>query len=190
MPTIINLKKTKLSFGEKEYIFDIIQDQIIKHRELSKLELLSGEITKSRHEWNIGHDQIMKFTPENITTLKDNEVFVFGSNYAGRHGAGAARLAWQKFGAKMGVGMGMSGQTYGIATKDRNIQTLPLHKISVQVDKFIRFSLAHPELEFLVTQIGCGLAGYSVKDIAPMFKGTLPPNVVIPQVFYEYNLKA
>jgi hypothetical protein len=129
----------------------------------------------------------MKFTPEKITSLQPNQIFVFGSNYAGRHGAGAARLAWQKFGAKMGVGIGLMGQSYGIATKDRNIQTLPLSKISVQVDKFIRFSATHTGLEFLVTQIGCGLAGYSVKEIAPMFKGTLPSNIILPQAFYEYN---
>jgi hypothetical protein len=129
----------------------------------------------------------MKFTPDDITSLEPNQVFVFGSNYAGRHGAGAARLAWQKFGAKMGTGMGLMGQSYGIATKDRNIQTLPLHKISVQVDKFIRFATAHPELEFLMTMIGCGLAGLKVSEIAPMFKGTLPSNVILPKAFYEYN---
>jgi hypothetical protein len=131
----------------------------------------------------------MKFTPEIIRFLEPNQIFVFGSNYAGRHGAGAAKLAWAKFGAKMGVGMGLTGQTYAIATKDRRIRTLPLPKISVQVDRFIRFAKTHPEFEFLVTKIGCGLAGLNVSDIAPMFKGDLPSNVVLPQDFYDYNQK-
>ena len=131
----------------------------------------------------------MKFTPDMIDKLEANQVFVFGSNYAGRHGAGAAKLAWRKFGAVWGKGMGLMGQSYGIATKDRNIETLPLHAISVQVDKFIRFAASHPELEFLVTALGTGLAGYSVKDIAPMFNGNLPSNISLPKSFVDYLSK-
>lgn len=131
----------------------------------------------------------MKFTPEMVNTLEPNQIFVFGSNYAGHHGAGAARLAWKKFGAIWGQGMGLMGQSYGIATKGWKIETLPLYKVETQVAKFVRFSLSHPELEFLVTKIGCGLAGWNTKDIAPMFDGKLPQNVILPQDFYEFNTK-
>lgn len=124
----------------------------------------------------------MKNTPENITELKPNEVFVFGSNLAGRHGAGAALLALKKFGAISGQGYGLMGQSYGIATKNERIQTLPLDRIQVQVNKFLRFAENNPEKIFLVTQIGCGLAGYSPKDIAPLFKD-VPNNVTLPESF-------
>lgn len=126
----------------------------------------------------------MKYTPENITKLEPNEIFVFGSNLAGRHGAGAALLALKKFGAISGQGFGLMGQSFGIATKDERIQTLPLDRIQVQVNKFLRFAENNPEKTFLVTQIGCGLAGYSPRDIAPLFKG-VPSNVVLPENFSE-----
>ncbi len=124
----------------------------------------------------------MKNTPENITKLESNEIFVFGSNLAGRHGAGAALLALKKFGAISGQGYGLMGQSYGIATKDERIQTLSLDRIQVQVNKFLRFAENNSEKTFLVTQIGCGLAGYSPKDIAPLFKG-FSSNVILPESF-------
>lgn len=126
----------------------------------------------------------MKNTPENITKLESDEIFVFGSNLAGRHGAGAALLALKKFGAISGQGYGLMGQSYGIATKDERIQTLPLDRIQVQVNKFLRFAENNSEKTFLVTQIGCGLAGYSPKDIAPLFKG-VPSNVILPESFSQ-----
>lgn len=126
----------------------------------------------------------MKNTPENITKLEPDEIFVFGSNLAGRHGAGAALLALKKFGAISGQGYGLMGRSYGIATKDERIQTLPLDRIQVQVNKFLRFAENNPEKTFLVTQVGCGLAGYSPKDIAPLFDG-VPSNVVLPESFSQ-----
>jgi hypothetical protein len=120
-------------------------------------------------------------TPEHITELKPNEIFVFGSNRAGRHGRGAAKDAL-KFGAKHGVGEGICGKTYGIATKDRDLNVLSLREIEINVARFIRTAKAWPGLTFLVTPIGCGLAGYSPKDIAPMFVGA-PANVVLPASF-------
>lgn len=96
-------------------------------------------------------------------------IFVFGSNEAGIHGAGAARFALEKKGAVWGQGYGLHGQSFAIPTKDRSIQTLPLKAIRQYVDAFIRFSQAHPEMKFQVTAIGCGLAGYEHKDIAPLF---------------------
>ena len=124
----------------------------------------------------------MNIAPEVITSLAENEIFVFGSNYAGRHGKGAALTALRKFGACNGQGMGLMGQSYGIATKGWNLEVLPLSKIDVQVKRFLRFAIAHPELKFMVTQIGCGLAGYKPSDIAPMFRGA-PENVHLPQAF-------
>ena len=123
-----------------------------------------------------------KITPERITELAPNEVFVFGSNYAGRHGRGAALLAKRKFGARTGQGAGMMGQSYGIATKDRRLGVLPLVKIQAQVNRFLRYAEARPALTFMVTQIGCGLAGYKPKHIAPFFKDA-PANVALPLSF-------
>jgi len=129
----------------------------------------------------------MKYTPENITHLEPNQIFVYGANSAGIHGAGAAKLAL-KWGAKM-YEYGLNGQTYGIPTKDRQIYTLPLDKIRVHVDDFLAFAFSHQEYEFLVTKIGCGLALYKPKDIAPLFKiiktGVFE-NVILPEEFYKY----
>jgi hypothetical protein len=126
-------------------------------------------------------------TPENIQTLQPNEVFVFGSNYAGRHGKGAALTALRKFGARNGQGMGLMGQSYGIATKGWRLDVLPLPEIGVQVERFLRFARAHPELKFFVTEIGCGLAGYRPKDIAPLFGSDIPENIILPETF-QHNI--
>lgn len=129
----------------------------------------------------------MKYTPENITHLEPNQIFTYGANAAGIHGAGAAKLAL-RWGAKMGQ-YGLVGQTYGIPTKDHNIRTLPLDKIQVHVDTFLAVAFSHPEYEFLLTKIGCGLALYQPKDIAPLFKiiktGVFE-NVILPEEFYQY----
>ena len=129
----------------------------------------------------------MKYTPENITNLEPNQIFVYGANEAYIHGAGAARLA-MRWGAKYGAD-GLVGQTYGIPTKDRQIYTLPLDKIQLHVNVFLSFAFSHQEYEFLVTKIGCGLALYRPKDIAPLFKiiktGVFE-NVILPEEFYRY----
>ncbi len=130
----------------------------------------------------------MKITPANITELKENEIFCFGSNFAGRHGKGAALIALRKFGAKYGQGTGLMGQSYGIATKDKNLKVLSLDKIAVQINKFIRFAIARVDLEFLITEIGCGLAGYKPKDIAPIFfNSELPNNISLPESFWKFK---
>jgi hypothetical protein len=129
----------------------------------------------------------MKYTPENITHLEPNQIFVYGANEKGVHGAGAAKLAL-RWGAKMGQ-YELVGQTYGIPTKDKKIQTLPLDKIQVHVDTFLATAFSHTEYEFLVSKIGCGLAGYRPEDIAPLFKiiktGVFE-NVILPEEFYKY----
>jgi hypothetical protein len=109
-------------------------------------------------------------------------VFVFGSNLAGRHGKGAALYARQHHGAIYGQGEGLQGNSYGIPTKDASIRTLPLEAIAEHVMRFKAFAAEHPEKRFQVTAIGCGLAGYTAAQIAPLFCGT-PSNSVLPQEF-------
>ena len=109
-----------------------------------------------------------------------NTVFVFGSNLAGRHGAGAARDARLEWEAKTGVGVGRTGWAYAIPTKDEKVRTLPLERIKPYVEEFMRYATEHPELKFLVTRIGCGLAGYVDAQIAPMF-ASAPQNCDLPQ---------
>ena len=116
------------------------------------------------------------FTPE----MNDGKsIFVFGSNLAGRHGAGAAKEALLHWGAIHGQGEGPQGQSYALPTKDADIQTLPLKEIRKYVGQFAAFVNAHPELTFLITKIGCGLAGYKEEQIEPLFEGA-PDNCVLP----------
>jgi hypothetical protein len=113
------------------------------------------------------------------TTPLDESIFVFGSNLAGIHGAGAAKVALRLFGAKYGIGEGLVGRSYAIPTKDEEIMTLPLEEISKSVTRFSDFARSNPEMKFWVTKIGCGLAGYNDEQIAPMFKGA-PSNCNMP----------
>ena len=116
-------------------------------------------------------------TPERITSLEPNEIFVFGSNLQGMHGGGAAYTAYRKFGAIMGQGVGLQGQSYGIPTMQGGVET-----IRPYVDEFIAFAKAHPELTFLVTRIGCGIAGFRNEEIAPLFeKAHTVENIVLPE---------
>lgn len=126
----------------------------------------------------------IRFTPTKITHLEDGEIFVFGSNESGIHGAGAAKLAYQKFGAIWKQGVGLQGNCYAIPTKDYSIKTLDLNEISDYVKQFLIFAESREDLTFLVTEIGCGLAGYHAKDIAPFFKN-VPLNVVLPESFIK-----
>jgi hypothetical protein len=109
-------------------------------------------------------------------------IFVFGSNLAGIHGAGAAKFAVQHHGAIYGVGKGIQGSSYGIPTKDEKIDTLPLPRIKEYVDEFIQYAKDNPHLMFNLTAIGCGLAGYKPHHIAPMFADA-PSNVLKPEEF-------
>ena len=134
---------------------------------------------KGRHNLNV--------TPENITELKPGEIFVFGSNYPrGRHGLGAAKLAREKFGAQEGVGLGRTGSCYAIPTKDQWIETLPLEQIAWYIQSFLQYAAEHPELKFLVTAIGCGLASLNPWQIAPLFFAhPIPANVSLPASFWK-----
>ncbi len=99
-------------------------------------------------------------------------VFTFGSNLSGIHGAGAAKYALDNKGAQLGIGQGKRGNSYALPTKNRNIQSMPLKDIAKYVHRFKMFALIHPDLEFQVTQVGCGLAGFTKEQIAPLFKGS------------------
>lgn len=127
----------------------------------------------------------MRFTQDNIEILEAGEIFIFGSNLAGIHGAGAARKALE-FGAVMGKGVGFKGRTYAIPTKDENIRTMPIEAIEPYVKQFINYASKNQHLTFLVSKIGCGLAGYSPEDIAPLFEDALLyPNIVLPEEFFN-----
>lgn len=122
-----------------------------------------------------------KYTPDFITELGPNDIFVFGSNLAGAHAGGAARLANQKFGAIWGQGVGLQGNSYAIPTMQGGIET-----IKPYVDEFIEFAKSHPELTFYVTKIGCGIAGFKEEEIAPLFKTAINiPNIRLPEGFMD-----
>lgn len=106
-------------------------------------------------------------------------IFVFGSNLAGRHGKGAALTALRKYKAVYGIGAGRTGDAYAIPTKGKDLEVLPLHTIMLHAGLFLRYARDNPELTFLVTRIGCGLAGYKDEQIAPMFVNA-PENCFLP----------
>ena len=113
------------------------------------------------------------------------EIFVFGSNLSGIHGAGAAKAAFEDYGARWHVGFGPQGNSFAIPTKDWDIETLPLPTITVFVDLFKDYARLNDDFKFRLTAIGCGLAGYAPADIGPMFKG-VTSNVVLPLEFMPY----
>jgi hypothetical protein len=121
------------------------------------------------------------YTPEIISELAEDEVFVFGSNLAGMHGGGAAATAYRCFGAVWGEGLGLYGQSYAIPTMQGGVET-----IKPYVNEFIEFAKSHPELRFFVTKIGCGIAGFSEEEIAPLFAEAIDvKNIILPREFVE-----
>ena len=121
-----------------------------------------------------------------IDTLEKDEMFVFGSNLAGHHMGGAARVANIKFGAEWGVGVGLTGQSYAIPTMQGGVET-----IRPYVDEFIEFANQHQNMKFLVTRIGCGIAGFKDEEIAPLFrKAVSVSNIYLPQKFYDILLES
>ncbi|MBO4581074.1 MAG: hypothetical protein J5701_02135 [Bacteroidales bacterium] len=116
-------------------------------------------------------------TPAYISELQPDEIFVFGSNLQGMHGGGAARVAYRMFGAVMGQGVGLQGQSYAIPTMQGGVET-----IRPYVDEFIAFAKEHKELTFLVTRIGCGIAGFTDDEISPLFsEAHNVENIVLPE---------
>lgn len=142
---------------------------------------------------------VPSYTPENITSLKDYEVFVFGSNTAGRHGAGAAKTAVEKFGAIYGKGVGLQGQSYAIPTldysriesdeKDYSLDKSSLIDIQNHVKDLCDFARKNYNLKFYMTKIGVGLADFSMDEIQRVFLSCdIPVNIVLPKEFeYRYE---
>lgn len=123
----------------------------------------------------------LRYTPENITSLDKDEIFVFGSNLRGLHHGGAARIAHEQFGAIMGQGVGLQGQSYAIPTMQGGVET-----IKPYVDEFIELAREWDQTTFLVTRIGCGIAGFTDEQIAPLFAEALKLyNVVLPKSFVD-----
>ena len=121
------------------------------------------------------------FTPDRIVSLKADEVFVFGSNLQGMHMGGAARLAYERFGAIWGQGVGLQGRSYAIPTMQGGVET-----IAPFVDEFLEFAKLHPELKFLVTRIGCGIAAFTPYEMAPLFARALEQeNILLPKDFVD-----
>ena len=122
-----------------------------------------------------------EYTPDFVTELKPNEIFVFGSNIRGFHGGGAARMANKKFGAEWGVGEGLTGQCYALSTMEGGVDY-----IAGKVQDFLVCAKTHPELKFYVTKIACGIAGFTVAEIGPLFSDAIMlENVILPKEFVE-----
>ncbi len=122
-----------------------------------------------------------EYTPDFITELKPNDIFVFGSNIRGIHGGGAARIANKKFGAEWGVGEGLTGQCYALPTMEGGVDY-----IAEKVQNFLLCAKAHPELKFYVTKIACGIAGFTVAEIGPLFSDAISlDNVILPKEFVD-----
>lgn len=125
-----------------------------------------------------------RVTPSEVRKLREGEVFVFGSNAQGMHGAGAARVAVEKFGARMGKGEGLQGSSYAIPTMEG------LESLKSAVDRFAKYAHGHKELKFFVTAVGCGIAGYTPEQVAPFFYKTAQlPNVYLPVSFWKVILE-
>jgi len=121
-----------------------------------------------------------RITPTTVNVLQDDEIFVFGSNAQGMHAGGAARVALNKFGAEWGNGEGLQGQSYALPTMEG------MESTRAAVERFTECAKAHEELKFFVTAVGCGIAGYTVEEIAPMFKEAAElKNVYLPISFWK-----
>ncbi len=126
------------------------------------------------------NDHSNRITPYKIKSLKENEIFVFGSNKSGMHGGGAAHFAFEQFGAEWGVGEGLTGRCYALPTMEG------IESFRQAVSTFIECAKQHQDLIFLVTAVGCGIAGYTPKEVAPMFKDAVDvPNVYLPKSFWN-----
>lgn len=122
-----------------------------------------------------------RIAPDRISELENYQIFVFGSNLAGNHAGGAAAIAADQFGAIWGQGVGLQGQSYGIPTMHGGID-----EIKPYVDEFIAFAKQNPDLDFLVTRIGCGIAGLTEEEMAPLFaEGAAVENIYLPDTFWE-----
>lgn len=176
-PSAISQKFHQLMRDVVEPYF--VEFYVGEEREVEKT-CLGIEGVKMQNNSNV-LDMKRRVTSECISQLEDDEVFVFGSNKEGMHGGGAAYVAYQYFGAKWGKGVGACGQTYAIPTMQGGVET-----IEPYVDDFLAYAKAHAELKFLVTRIGCGIAGFDDEDIAPLFEKAVElNNVYLPLSFWK-----
>ena len=145
-----------------------------EEREMSREEILERKRQYAKEYYG------PRVSSDRIDHLEENEIFVFGSNASGYHGGGAAAYAMRKFGAIWGQGKGLQGKSYAIPTMEG------IAEMSEAIRRFTSFAAEHPELRFLVTRVGCGVAGYSVSQIAPLFKECVPlENVALPSDFWD-----
>ena len=144
-------------------------------------ERLSGRKADLITDFFAEKEALTRVTPDWIEDLQEGQIFVFGSNESGHHDGGAAKLALEKFGAVYGQGRGLQGRSYAIPTMSGSLEN-----IAREVDEFLQFADCHPEMKFLVTRIGCGIAGWSAEEIAPLFaRGYNLPNIYLPAEFWK-----
>jgi len=198
-PSAISQKYNKLKdriivpYFKKNFDMDLDMPEVMDERAVLRREAAMNESVSPRlgaapgmpapmafedMDYSIVKEEMMqkRTTPEFITELQPNEIFVFGSNLKGMHGGGAAYIAYRKFGAVMGQGVGLQGQSYAIPTMQGGVDT-----IRPYVDEFIEFAKEHQNLTFLVTRIGCGIAGFTNEEISPLFeKAHDVENIVLP----------
>ena len=155
-------------------------ESITEVLQVAQIKVVGSHFTNVRNENNPDFsEELMRYTPGKITDLDYDEVFVFGSNLQGHHGGGAAKLAYENFGAVWGLGVGLAGQSYAIPTMHGGVDA-----IKPYVDQFIEMAKVMQDKKFYVTRIGCGIAGFDEKDMAPLFREALElENVVLPMEF-------
>ena len=194
-PSAISQRYKKLKddiivpYFKKNFDMDLDMPEVMDERIFASRETAMGAARSceaampapiSYEDMEFAREEIMeqkRTTPEFITKLQPNEIFVFGSNLKGLHGGGAAYIAYRKFGAIMGQGVGLQGQSYAIPTMQGGVET-----IKPYVDEFIEFAKSNKNMTFLVTRIGCGIAGFTDNEIAPLFEAAHGiENIVLPE---------
>lgn len=178
----------KVTIEGSAMMFDKMRSSNREYYKKVRRHKRTGEAIDYADDFFAEKQALNRVTPSHITELQPGQIFVFGSNEAGRHAGGAARFAVEHFGAVYGQGAGLQGQSYAIPTTNLDRDTIARY-----VDEFIRFADIHPEMTFLVTRVGCGIAGFTDEDIAPLFARAYGlPNVHLPKEFwkvlsYKYN---
>ncbi len=178
----------KVSVEGSAMMFDKMRSSNREYYKKVRRHKMTGEAIDYEEDFFSEKQALNRVTPSHITELQPGQIFVFGSNDAGHHDGGAARFALEHFGAIYGQGVGLQGQSYAIPTMG-----LTRTRIGRYVDEFICFADSHPQMTFLVTRVGCGIAGFTDEEIAPLFARAYSlPNVYLPMEFwkvlsYKYN---
>lgn len=183
----MNLKQLLNEFSWVIVSLTKAQGNLQKRNEYNSiLKKKDSMLNKIVSMYDYDYDRSRRITPSNVSYLRPNEVFVFGSNLAGRHGRGAAKTA-VKWGAIYEQSQGIQGRTYAIPTKNENVNnTLSIDEIQKYVNDFINYAKENPDKIFLVTEIGCGLAGLNARQVAPLFsKAVYISNIYLPKSFWN-----